>query len=166
MPINALPSIPINRKKRTVRSRLARGAQELEQALMPENEIATERIKKVWKEYEARGYSQTEFGELAGADKSTVSQWLKGSIKKIAATYAFRLERKTGYRAEWLMLGTGPERIDEKTAQVIDLMCRMSDDDRQKLVAAARSWLPAEEDIPAAAIKPRPERRIKAKKSG
>lgn len=55
--------------------------------------------------------NQSELAKKAGASKSMVSQWLSGLIKSISPKYAFNLQRTTGYSAEWLMTGDGPERI-------------------------------------------------------
>ncbi len=51
---------------------------------------------------------QTEFGNLCGASKSVVNQWISGKIKKIDPRYAFLLEDKTQFSARWIMLGEGP----------------------------------------------------------
>jgi len=50
---------------------------------------------------------QTEFGNLCGASKSVVYQWLTGRIKSIDAKYAFKLEDSTKFSARWIMLGEG-----------------------------------------------------------
>ncbi len=50
---------------------------------------------------------QTEFGNLCGASKSVVNQWISGKIKKIDPRYAFLLEDKTPFSARWIMLGEG-----------------------------------------------------------
>ena len=50
---------------------------------------------------------QTEFGNLCGASKSVVYQWLTGRIKSIDAKYAFQLEDNTPFSARWIMLGEG-----------------------------------------------------------
>jgi hypothetical protein len=50
---------------------------------------------------------QTEFGNLCGASKSVVYQWLTGRIKSIDAKYAFKLEDSTTFSARWIMLGEG-----------------------------------------------------------
>ena len=50
---------------------------------------------------------QTEFGNLCGASKSVVYQWLSGRIKSIDARYAFKLEDATKFSARWIILGEG-----------------------------------------------------------
>ncbi len=52
---------------------------------------------------------QTEFGNLCGASKSVVNQWLSGKIKKIDPRFAFLIEDKTPFSARWIMLGEGSE---------------------------------------------------------
>jgi transcriptional regulator with XRE-family HTH domain len=54
---------------------------------------------------------QVGLSRLAGVTKSAVSQWLSGSTKRLDAEAAFNLQRKTGWSAEYLMLGTGPKKI-------------------------------------------------------
>ncbi len=51
--------------------------------------------------------NQTEFGNLCGASRSVVNQWLVGSIKTVDARYAFKLEDSTPFLARWIMLGEG-----------------------------------------------------------
>lgn len=51
--------------------------------------------------------NQTEFGNLCGASRSVVNQWLAGSIKNVDARYAFRLEDATPFSARWIILGEG-----------------------------------------------------------
>lgn len=51
--------------------------------------------------------NQTEFGNLCGASRSVVNQWLAGSIKYVDARYAFKLEDTTPFTARWIILGEG-----------------------------------------------------------
>ena len=51
--------------------------------------------------------NQTEFGNLCGASRSVVNQWLAGTIKNIDARYAFKLEDHTPFNARWIILGEG-----------------------------------------------------------
>lgn len=57
------------------------------------------------------GVNQPAFAKLAGASTSLVNQWLSGLVKSISAKYAFALQRKTGYNAEWIQTGEGPEQV-------------------------------------------------------
>jgi len=51
--------------------------------------------------------NQTEFGNLCGASRSVVNQWLVGSIKTVDARYAFKLEDNSPFTARWIILGEG-----------------------------------------------------------
>lgn len=52
--------------------------------------------------------SQTEFGQLCGASRSVVYQWLTGRIKTIDPAFAFKIQDKTGFSARWILLGEEP----------------------------------------------------------
>lgn len=79
-----------------------------EPSRMLDMSTASERVKLMM---DALGKDQVEFGELAGTSRSVVNQWLSGKIKTIGAEYAYALQKKTGYSAEWIQLGTGPEKL-------------------------------------------------------
>lgn len=53
------------------------------------------------------GLDQPGLGALCGASKSVVNQWLSGKIKQVGAEYAFQIQKKKNYNAEWIILGTG-----------------------------------------------------------
>jgi hypothetical protein len=72
---------------------------------------ASERIELMMK---ALGTDQPGFGTLSGASKSVVNQWLSGKIKSIDARYAFKLQKTTGFSAEWIQTGCGPEKTDSR----------------------------------------------------
>lgn len=57
---------------------------------------------------------QPGFAAVAGTTKSVVNQWLTGKIKSIAPTYAYAIAKKTTFYPEWIMLGSGNSRSDEK----------------------------------------------------
>jgi transcriptional regulator with XRE-family HTH domain len=42
-----------------------------------------------------------------------VSQWLSGEVKGLKADTIVYLEQATGYRANWIVHGKGPKRLDE-----------------------------------------------------
>ena len=52
--------------------------------------------------------NQSKFGELCGASRAVVNQWLTGKIKTIDPRYAFRLEDNSPFKARWIILGEGP----------------------------------------------------------
>ncbi len=51
--------------------------------------------------------NQTEFGNLCGASRSVVNQWLSGKIKNIDPRYGFKLEENSKFSAKWIILGEG-----------------------------------------------------------
>jgi hypothetical protein len=86
--------------------------------------------------------SDVSFGELSGASKSVVGQWLSGEIKNISPRYAYTLEENTSFKAKWIMLCEGPQTSDmqkevipaaaipyRKSVQaVIDLMLHLDEE--------------------------------------
>jgi len=50
---------------------------------------------------------QVVFGGYAGVSKGAVNHWLTGKVKSINGLAAIKLQRKTGYNAEWIMIGEG-----------------------------------------------------------
>ena len=64
-----------------------------------------ERVKYMMDELKIT--NQTDFGNLCGASRSVVNQWLVGSIKSIDARYAFKLDDNTPFSVRWIMLGEG-----------------------------------------------------------
>ena len=103
------------------------------------NYSLAERVDKMMA---ALGLNQPEFATIAGVTKGAVNQWLSGLTKNIDAGPAFSLQRKTGYNAEWIMFGSGPEKIayiatafaDPKVASVVECMTRMDDYGKDAMV--------------------------------
>jgi phage repressor protein C with HTH and peptisase S24 domain len=56
--------------------------------------------------------SQAELARAAGVTDATVTFWLDGTTKSIKGEKAVLLERATGYRANWLITGKGPKRVE------------------------------------------------------
>ncbi|MFM0203959.1 S24 family peptidase [Paraburkholderia fungorum] len=57
------------------------------------------------------GIDQTELAEAAGVTKSTVSQWLSLAIKSMKHEYAVGIQKKYGYRIDWLVRGEGEKKL-------------------------------------------------------
>lgn len=55
--------------------------------------------------------TQVEFGAISGFGRSMVNQILSGKIQSINEKAAYQLERTTGFRAEWILLGKGDPHI-------------------------------------------------------
>lgn len=56
------------------------------------------------------GKSKSEIAKLCDVAPSAVTQWINGESKTLKAESVFALAKATGFRAEWLTFGTGPER--------------------------------------------------------
>lgn len=76
------------------------------------------------------GLDQVQLGALAGASKSVVNQWLSWNIQNISAGYAFKLQHRTGFSAEWIQLGEG-----EKKFKRFSLDSPLSPDELQMIEA-------------------------------
>ncbi|GAB3763611.1 hypothetical protein GCM10028796_17420 [Ramlibacter monticola] len=63
--------------------------------------------------------SSAELAKAVGVTSSAVSLWLTGQTKTLKGDTAILLERVTGYRANWLISGRGPKRVE--SAQATDL---------------------------------------------
>ncbi|BCD83618.1 repressor [Pseudomonas solani] len=59
------------------------------------------------------GKQRVEIAALCDVKPSSISQWTSGEIKSLKAESVFALAKATGFRAEWLALGKGPEREEE-----------------------------------------------------
>ncbi|UJW20802.1 MULTISPECIES: LexA family transcriptional regulator [Pseudomonas] len=68
-----------------------------------------ERIARAIKD---SGKSKSEIAKLCDVAPSAVTQWINGESKTLKAESVFALAKATGYRAEWLTFGIGPERED------------------------------------------------------
>lgn len=67
----------------------------------------TERIAKAIK---MSGKRKGEIAAECGVSPSAVTQWITGESKTLKPENVYALAKSTGFRAEWLVLGEGPER--------------------------------------------------------
>lgn len=65
------------------------------------------RLRRLMK---ANGWKAADIARESGATRQAVSQWLRDGERSIDGRFAFNLQRASGFSAEWLMYGTGPER--------------------------------------------------------
>lgn len=56
--------------------------------------------------------TQAELARAVGKSDAAVSLWLDGSTKTLKGETAVLLERATGFRANWLITGKGPKRLE------------------------------------------------------
>lgn len=61
--------------------------------------------------------SPAELARAADVSAATVTFWLSGATKSIKGENAVLLERATGYRANWLISGKGPKRVESAQQQ-------------------------------------------------
>lgn len=56
------------------------------------------------------GLSASEVGRRLGVSPEAVPQWMNGPTKNLRMKYLFGLAKLTGFQAEWLGTGEGPQR--------------------------------------------------------
>ena len=78
--------------------------------------------------------ADTEFGRLCGMSKAVVGQLKTGTVKTIAARYAYKLEENTGFCAKWIQIGEGSMKLDKEIKQAIKIMESMGENRRKDVV--------------------------------
>lgn len=74
---------------------------------------------------EAAGLTPAELARATKSTASAITQWLDGTTKSLRAEKSALLELATGYRAQWIVFGTGPKLVsaeppsDKSTMQPI-----------------------------------------------
>jgi len=63
--------------------------------------------------------SQQELGDYVGISRAAVAQWENGETKNIRPENLFRAAEKLKKSARWLVLGEGPENVQENTFDAI-----------------------------------------------
>ena len=69
-----------------------------------------ERYERLAKAIEASGKKKVQIARECGVSASAVTQWLSGESKSLKPESVYALAEATGFNAEWLAMGTGPER--------------------------------------------------------
>ncbi|WP_268798041.1 LexA family protein [Pseudomonas huanghezhanensis] len=72
-----------------------------------------ERYERVAKAIEASGKRKAQIARECQVSSSAVTQWLSGESKSLKPESIYALAAATGFNAEWLAMGTGPERDSE-----------------------------------------------------
>lgn len=57
-----------------------------------------------------------------GVSNASVSQWINGESKSLRPENLYALAKATGYSAQWIAIGEGPERSIEANAELIGMM--------------------------------------------
>lgn len=68
-----------------------------------------ERHERIAKAIAASGLKKGEIASACGVANSAVTQWITGESKSIRPENLYALAKATGFNAEWLAIGEGPE---------------------------------------------------------
>ncbi|PRD24685.1 UNVERIFIED_CONTAM: prtR [Trichonephila clavipes] len=71
------------------------------------------RHERIAKAIRQSGKTKSEIARLCSVAPSAVTQWISGESHSLRAESVFALAKATGFRAEWITFGTGPERSVE-----------------------------------------------------
>jgi len=96
------------------------------------------------------GLKQKELAKEIGVTESYISAILHGRNKNISASLASLIEQKYGYRADWVLYGTGSKKNDDETRK-LSLLHLMAIDQVKKMsqpqIKAVMAFLNSLEDI-------------------
>ncbi len=73
------------------------------------------------------GKRKREIADECGVAPSAITQWTNGETKALKAENVFALAKATGFRAEWIANGSGPEREDDASGALHALASNTSD---------------------------------------
>lgn len=117
----------------------------------PTVETISDRIAEILREMDGpeRG-RQTRLAEIAGFSKALVGQLLDNPSRKLGHEYAKRIEERMGWRADWLLYGKLPKKVDEDASrrvgvdgdEIIELVLlyrQSTKDARARILQYARS---------------------------
>jgi SOS-response transcriptional repressor LexA len=78
-----------------------------------------ERHERIAKAIAASGKKKGEIAAACGVANSAVTQWISGESKSLRPENLYALAKATGFRAEWLAIGEGPEKESSEESNVI-----------------------------------------------
>lgn len=108
-----------------------------------------ERHERIAKAIAASGKKKGEIATECGVANSAVTQWISGESKSLRPENLYALAKATGFRAEWLAIGEGPEIDSPEPSNVAPAMQpKMSY--RYPVISwvAAGAWAEAVEPFP------------------
>ncbi|WP_235805989.1 helix-turn-helix domain-containing protein, partial [Pseudomonas syringae] len=76
------------------------------------------RQERIARAIAASGLKKGEIAAQCGVANSAVTQWISGESKSLRPENLYALARATGFRAEWLAIGEGPEQAPAFDANV------------------------------------------------
>ena len=97
-----------------------------------------ERHERIAKAIAASGRKKGEIASACGVANSAVTQWINGDSKSIRPENLYALAKATGYNAEWLAIGEGPE-----TAEGLESNVKMVAQPTQTYRYPIISWVSA-----------------------
>ena len=97
-----------------------------------------ERHERIAKAIAASGLKKGEIANACGVANSAVTQWINGDSKSIRPENLYALAKATGYNAEWLAIGEGPE-----TAEGLESNVKMVAQPTQTYRYPIISWVSA-----------------------
>lgn len=77
-----------------------------------------ERHDRIARAIAASGKKKGEIAAACGVANSAVTQWISGESKSLRPENLYALAKATGFRAEWLAIGEGPEREADISSNV------------------------------------------------
>ncbi|QGW77773.1 helix-turn-helix domain-containing protein [Pseudomonas alkylphenolica] len=108
-----------------------------------------ERHERIAKAITASGKKKGEIATECGVANSAVTQWISGESKSLRPENLYALAKATGFRAEWLAIGEGPETDSSEPSNVaLAMQPKMSY--RYPVISwvAAGAWAEAVEPFP------------------
>jgi SOS-response transcriptional repressor LexA len=77
-----------------------------------------DRHERIAKAIAASGKKKGEIATACGVANSAVTQWISGESKSLRPENLYALAKATGFRAEWLAIGEGPEKDSGEESNV------------------------------------------------
>ncbi len=97
-----------------------------------------ERHERIARAIQLSGKKKGEIAALCGVANSAVTQWITGESKSLRPENLYALADATGFEAEWLGVGRGPERKSRNPGNVDE-----ADVQKQKFRYPVISWVAA-----------------------
>ncbi len=97
-----------------------------------------ERHERIARAIQLSGKKKGEIAALCGVANSAVTQWITGESKSLRPENLYALADATGFEAEWLGVGRGPERKRDESSNLADADMR-----EQKFRYPVISWVAA-----------------------
>ena len=79
-----------------------------------------DRHERIARAIQLSGLKKGEIAAACGVANSAVTQWISGESKSLKPENLYALAKVTGFRAEWLAIGEGPEREPESNVSMPD----------------------------------------------